>query len=41
MGLIKVMITAVVLLSILGGTLLITRWGLERFIDFFLQRKVK
>jgi hypothetical protein len=33
--------TAIVLLSIIGGTLMITRWGLERFIDFFLQRKVK
>ena len=41
MGLIKVMMTAVVLLSIIGGTLMITRWGLERFIYLFLQRKVK
>jgi hypothetical protein len=41
MGIVKVMMTAIVLLSILGGTLMITRWGLERFIDFFLQRKVK
>ena len=39
MGLIKVMITAVVLLSILGGTLMITRWGMEKFIDIFLKRK--
>ncbi len=39
MGLIKVMITAIVLLSILGGTLMITRWGMEKFIDIFLKRK--
>jgi hypothetical protein len=39
MGIVKVMMTAIVLLSILGGTLMITRWGLERFIDFFLKRK--
>lgn len=41
MGMLKVIMTAIVLLSILGGTLMITRWGLEKFINFFLQRKVK
>jgi hypothetical protein len=41
MGLIKVMMTAVVLLSILGGTLMITRWGLEKFINFFLGKQTK
>ena len=41
MGLIKVMITAIVLLSILGGTIAFTRWGMEKFIDLFLKRKEK
>jgi hypothetical protein len=41
MGLIKVMITAIVLLSILGGTLWFTRWGLEKFINFFLGKQTK
>jgi hypothetical protein len=41
MGLIKVMITSVVLLSIIGGTLMITRWGLEKFINFFLGKQTK
>jgi len=41
MGLIKVMITAIILLSILGGTIWFTRWGMEKFIDIFLKRKEK
>jgi hypothetical protein len=41
MGIIKVMMTAIVLLAFIGGTVFITRWLLERFINFFLQRKVK
>jgi hypothetical protein len=39
MGLIKVMITAIIFLIIIGGTLMITRWGMEKFIDLFLKRK--
>jgi hypothetical protein len=39
MGVIKVMMTAIVLLAFLGGTVFITRWLLERFIEFFLKRK--
>jgi hypothetical protein len=41
MGLIKVMITAIIFLIIIGGTLMITRWGMEKFIDIFLKRKEK
>ena len=41
MGLIKVMITAIIFLIIIGGTLMITRWGMEKFIDIFLKRKAQ
>jgi hypothetical protein len=41
MGLIKVMITAIIFLIIIGGTLIVTRWGMEKFIDLFLKRKEK
>jgi len=39
MGLIRVMLISLILLVILGGTLYITRWIVERFIDFFSRRK--
>lgn len=41
MGVMKVMMTAIILLAFIGGVVFITRWLLERFIDFFLKRKVK
>jgi hypothetical protein len=41
MGLIKVMITAIIFLIIIGGTLMITRWGMEKFIDIFLGKESK
>jgi hypothetical protein len=39
MGIINVVVASIVLFSILGGTIWISRLGLERFINFFLQRK--
>lgn len=41
MGIIKVMITGIVLLTILGGTIWITRLGMEKFIDLFLGKEKK
>jgi hypothetical protein len=41
MGIMNVVFTAIFVFIILGGTLFLTKWLLKRFIDFFLQRKVK
>jgi hypothetical protein len=41
MGMVRVVLAAIILFSIFGATLWITRVGLEKFIDFVLQRKTK
>lgn len=41
MGIIKVVMTAIVLIAFIGGSVFLTRWLLQRFIEFFLKRKEK
>jgi hypothetical protein len=40
-GMVKTMITSIILFSILVVVLWVTRWTMEKFIDFCFKRKVK